>query len=340
MSRGEQIIRHWCMLQTLQRRGVGLTLRELADEYGISERTVQRDFECLQEVGFPIEFEEDDFGKRYWRLPEGYIRTAPLILTITEAVSLYLAEHLLAPLAGTQFAAGLRSLLDKIRSQIPARALEYFRELDETLYVRRIGLTDYTAHAGTIETLTTAARTARTVALSYESLWRGEQYQTQFDPYGLVYFDGDLFAVGHSHRADAVRVLKISRIGDAALTEATFQRPKRFNLGDYFQNTFGIVQADARPVKIEVHFHGPAAALVEERIWHESQKLEWLPPEPSLFAPAPSTSDALRAVFRLSNTVEFKRWLKGFGAMAEVIKPAWLRAELRAELLAAAERHR
>jgi predicted DNA-binding transcriptional regulator YafY len=38
--------------------------------------------------------------------------------------------------------------------------------------------------------------------------------------------------------------------------------------------------------------------------------------------------------------VEFKRWLKGFGAMAEILKPAWLREEIRAELEAAAERYR
>jgi len=37
--------------------------------------------------------------------------------------------------------------------------------------------------------------------------------------------------------------------------------------------------------------------------------------------------------------VEFKRWIKGFGDQAEVIKPTWLRDELREELLAAAKRH-
>jgi predicted DNA-binding transcriptional regulator YafY len=45
------------------------------------------------------------------------------------------------------------------------------------------------------------------------------------------------------------------------------------------------------------------------------------------------------ATFQLGNTVEFKKWIKGFGAEAEVVRPDWLRQELRDELLAAARRY-
>lgn len=339
MPRGEQIVRHWRLLQMLQRRGIGLTLQELADEFEVSTRTLQRDLEFLDEVGFPLAHEADVYGKRFWRLPHDYFQSGPLVLSLTEAISLHLAEHLFAPLAGTQFAGGLRSILDKIRSQVPAKALDYFRQLDETFYVRRIGVTDYARRAATIELLTTAARESRTVTMSYQSLWRSAAYETRFDPYGIVYFDGDLFAVGHSYRAEATRVFKISRIAQAEPTAERFERPSDFNLAEYFQSTFGIVQVGAEPVEIEVHFHGPAAALVEERIWHDSQKLEWLPAEPTLFGSQTPDSGALRAVFQLSNVVEFKRWLLGFGAMAEVIRPHWLRAELHTALLVAAERY-
>jgi hypothetical protein len=51
------------------------------------------------------------------------------------------------------------------------------------------------------------------------------------------------------------------------------------------------------------------AALIEERVWHESQKLQSLPPEGTLFEPHPGEPEALLATFRLSNLVEFKRRL-------------------------------
>lgn len=339
MSRGAQINRHWRLLLTLQRRGQGLTLRELADEFDVSERTLQRDFEALQEVGIPIEHEADEIGRRFWRLPADFLRTSPLVISLTEAISLHLAEHLFAPLAGTQFAAGLQSTLAKIRSLLPARALEYFRALDQTVHVRRVGVTDYAAHADTIATLTTAVSAQRIVELTYQSLWRADRYGTRFDPYGLVFFDGDLFAIGRSHRAGAVRVLKISRISAATLTADVFERPADFDLAAFFRGSFGIVQARGEPLDIEVRFRGPGAALVEERIWHESQQLEWLPAPETLFEPLSEQPEELRATFRLANVVEFKRWLRGFGDTAEIVRPAWLRAEFRAELLAAADRH-
>ena len=84
---------------------------------------------------------------------------------------------------------------------------------------------------------------------------------------------------------------------------------------------------------------GAAAALVEERVWHESQRLERLPVEDTLFEELKDEPHAVLATFRLSDLVEFKRWIKGFGEQAEVLKPTSLRREMREELLAASRRH-
>src|SRR5690606_30903561 len=91
MARGDQIQRHWNLLKLLQTRGAGLLLRDVASELEVSERTIQRDFELLQELGFPLEHEDDEIGRRYWRLPRDFIRSGPLVLSLTEALSLHLA---------------------------------------------------------------------------------------------------------------------------------------------------------------------------------------------------------------------------------------------------------
>lgn len=339
MARGEQINRQWRVLQMLQGRNVGLTLRDLSEELEVSERTVQRDFEVLQELGFPIDYEEDETGKRYWTLPKAFLKDAPLVISLTEAVSLHLAEHLLAPLAGTQFAAGLSAILQKIRDLIPDKALDYFKDLEETLHVRRLGTTDYRLHAETVQTVSEAIRGARSVDVSYRAAWRGESYATRFDPYGLVYYDSDLFMVGHSHRAGAVRVFKVPRIVSIASTTHAFKRPTDFKLEDYFRSAFGIVQTDDEPIEVTVRFRGPVATLIEERVWHESQQLEWVPAESTAIESRPGDQADLLATFRLGNLAEFKRWLKGFGAHAEVLSPESLRGELHTELLAAAHQY-
>jgi predicted DNA-binding transcriptional regulator YafY len=339
MARGELILRQWNLLKMLQTRGEGIPLRQLAEEFDVSERTIQRDFEILEEVGFPIGHEEDEHGKRFWRMPADFFRTGPLVLSLTEAVSLHLADRLFTPLAGTHFAEGLQAVLAKVRSSVPVQALDYFAELDETIHVRRIGTTDYSRQADTIRTISDAAREETTVAITYRSLWRGEQYTTRFDPYGMVYYGGDLFAVGRSHRADAVRVLKVTRVLAAEPTTERFTRPADFSLEQTFRDSFGITQSGHTPVEVVAKFYGPVAGLVEERLWHESQQLQWLPAEDTLFERPPDEPDTLLATFRLANMVEFKQWIRGFGDQAEVLRPDWLRREMTAELQATLRRY-
>lgn len=339
MSRGNQILRQWNLLQMLQTRGEGLALSRLAADADVSERTIQRDFEILQELGFPIEHDEDEYGKRFWRMPHDFFRSGPLVLSLTEAISLHLAERLLTPLSGTYFAEGLQTLLEKIRSLVPQQALDYFAALDETIYVRRAGMTDYAPFADKIRTVVDGARDETTMVVQYRAIWRGEEYTTLFDPYGMVFYDADLFVVGHSHRAGAIRIFKMTRILSVEATTESFERPSNFSLEEQFRSSFGIFQATGTPVDIAVKFTGGVAALVEERVWHESQQLSWQPAEETLFEQLPNEPETLVATFRLSGVLEFKRWIKSFGDQAEVVSPAWLREQIRDELFAAAKRH-
>ncbi len=339
MPRGEQIERHWNLLRMLQIRGEGIPLARLAKEFEVSERTIQRDFELLQELGFPIEHEEDEYGKRFWRMPHNFFKSGPLVLSLTEAVSLHLAERLFAPLAGTHFAEGFENILTKIRALIPAKALDHFAGMRDTLYVRPFATTDYSRHTETIRLLDKAAREQRTVEVEYRSLWRADRYVTPFDPYGLVLHLDDLFVVGKSHRAGSVRIFKVSRILAACETDRMFQRPRDFDLPALFRGSFGIIKTGRKPVEIVVQFRGVAAAVVEERIWHDSQKLEWLPAEATLFGPESPDNEALVATFKLAEVIEFKRWLRGFGDQAVVLQPRWLRDEMRESLLAAARQY-
>ncbi|GMU32795.1 MAG: transcriptional regulator [Planctomycetia bacterium] len=340
MSRGDQLTRQWELLRTLQTRGTGIPLRELSERFGVSERTIQRDFEMLQELGFPIEHDQDECGKRFWRMPHDFFRSGPLVISLTEAVALHLAEESLAPLTGTHLADGVAGLIEKVHQALPPAALAHFAKLDEILHVRLTGQTDYAAKAEIIRTLEEAARESLCVEITYRALWRGQQYTTRCDPLGLVLYDGDLYLVAHSHRAGALRVFKAARILAASKTTVQFERPEGFRLEDHFRSSFGIIHATGRPIEIAVRFTGTGAALVEERLWHQSQRLNWLEEAGTLFEHADEEPDNLVATFQLGDVVEFKRWILGFGPQAEVLRPDWLRAEIHHELNAAAEQYR
>lgn len=339
MSRGDQLARQWNLLRMLQTRGEGLPLVDLASELEVTDRTVQRDLELLRDLGFPISFETDDFGKRFWRMPHDFFKTGPLLLSLTEAISLHLAKDLFQPLTGTLFAEGLDGVVTKIQAILPKAALSHFAGLEEAIHVRPFGSVDYSSKSPLLEKLFVAARSNQTVEIHYKSLWRKKEYKTFFDPYGIVIFEDNLFVIGHSHRANAIRVFKVARIGDVNASNGQFERPSNFKLDEAFRHSFGIMQSDGEVLEITARFDGAMAALVEEREWHQSQELQWMANGDLLFDIQPEEPEALIATFKLSNVIEFKRWILSFGEYAEVLRPESLRNEIRNELSRAAERY-
>ncbi|MBW2618372.1 MAG: helix-turn-helix domain-containing protein [Deltaproteobacteria bacterium] len=67
--RGDQLARQWRILRRIEATSGGLTVAELAEEEGISLRTVYRDLEALQEAGFPLYSEMVERSQRWaWHI--------------------------------------------------------------------------------------------------------------------------------------------------------------------------------------------------------------------------------------------------------------------------------
>ena len=329
MPRGDSLTRQWNLLKVLQAHRFGICAEEMAERLECSKRQVQRDLNILQEVGFPIRFEERDFGKRFWLLAPQAIESREFIFSITELLSLYLSQQLLAPLAGTQFGSGLATALEKIRTFLPPKTLEYFASLDNLLLVKNTAVNDYSRHDKTIAILNRAVAECRVLDLRYQSLSRGESYDTQFHPYGMVFFSNNLYCIGYLAEYDEIRTLKVTRIEQVEMNGQSFRRPADFSLQARLASSFGIICSTAAPgcalIVIRVRLTGWAATNVREQQWHLSQKI------------LQDNKDHLLVQYEISDTTEFKRWLLGFGRHAQVLAPKSLQNDLRRELTEAAK---
>ena len=327
MARGDSLIRQWNLLKALQAHRFGVGTEELAARLECSKRQVQRDLNVLQQVGFPISFEERDFAKRFWKLAPSFIEREELMLSVTEMLSLFLARQLLAPLAGTQFGDGLGTALDKIKAILPNRTLDYFADIAETLLVKSVGHHDYAGHDKEIRILNQAIDGERVAKIRYKSASKGRVQDVLYHPYGLVFFGTNLYVIGHLEEYGEVRTLKVSRLLGVELTAKRFERPADFSLKAYTDGSFGIF-SPGKLQTVKVRFTGWAATNVREHRWHPSQKIV-------KDSTGPKGGDCVIATFDLSSTTEFRRWLLGFGRHAVVVKPESLREELRAEFCAA-----
>jgi predicted DNA-binding transcriptional regulator YafY len=318
MARGKPLVRQWNLLKALQSHRFGVDTETLAQCAGCSKRQVQRDLAVLESVGFPVSFEMRDFGKRFWKLSPHFIENEGMILNLTEVLSLFLSRQMLSPFSGTLFGDGLNSVLEKIKSIVPKTALDYFYGVEDSLIARSTKSSDYSKYNDIIQTINNCIIDNIVLRLTYASPSK-DAYTCDYHPYGLIFFESSLYCVGYMSRYSQVRVIKIDRIIEAEPTDSKFKRPEDFTLSQHFKGSFGIITA-GRPEKIRLRLFGWAAREVREQCWHPSQSIE------------NDSDDELLVQFELSNTVEFTRWVLGFGANAKVESPPRLAAEIKQQI--------
>ncbi|WLD12860.1 HTH domain-containing protein [Planctellipticum variicoloris] len=68
MSDSAQLIRQWTLLRLLFARRHGATLKELAADAGVSQKTILRDLKLLRRLAFPIEETVGEHGRKHWRM--------------------------------------------------------------------------------------------------------------------------------------------------------------------------------------------------------------------------------------------------------------------------------
>jgi biotin operon repressor len=120
MSRMERLMEVLIKLQTKPR----FTVQEMADELGVSRRTMLRDLQALSEMGVPLAAAPGRYGG--YRLITQR-RLLPLSLTVDEAIGMVLSYEAFLQYAQSPFAAQSLSAITKLRNAMPpdvVRALD------------------------------------------------------------------------------------------------------------------------------------------------------------------------------------------------------------------------
>jgi predicted DNA-binding transcriptional regulator YafY len=251
MPRGDSLLRQWELIKALQANRFGLSTEELCDRLECNKRTVQRDLGVLQDL-FPINHEQRDRGKRFWKLAPNTIESNQLQLTMTEMLSLFLSQQLLLPLAGTQFGDGLQTAMQKVRAVLPAKALTYFESLDGAFFIKSLAQHDYSGQDKEIRILNEAILNHKVVKIVYRSASKALEVTSEFDPYGMVLLHASLYCIGYLACYNEVRTLKIARIKGITRLDKSFEKPSDFSLAGHLQGAFGVFRTQkVQSVKVE-----------------------------------------------------------------------------------------
>jgi proteasome accessory factor B len=323
------LLRQWSVLKTLSARRHGATLRELAEEANVTQKTISRDLALLRHVGFPIREIVGPHGRKQWTLAQDG-GTIPLGFTLEEAAALYLGRQFLEGLAGTLFWSGARSAFCKIQASLGDSAARYLSKLASSLYLTTHALADYTSRAELIDQLMVAIEDRKLTVITYQSL-RSTEPVTLYDvhPYALVHHRGALYVIGWSKDHNQIRTFKVDRISAVDVqTGLQFARPDDFDPARYLEHSFGIFTGDGPPQTVRVRFAAPVVRILQEKRFHPSQQLSTQP------------DGSVIAKYDLSAFEEFTSWVLSFGPHAEVLEPREVRERVRQAVACTLEKYR
>lgn len=326
ISRGEpsmrdenRLRRQWALLRALTSRHLGLSVRQMADELGVTARTIRRDLDVFRSVGFPLEEDVGEYGRKTWRVKAARDQP-PLAFTFDEAVALYLGRRLLEPLAGTPFGEAARHAFGKIRAALGPGALRYIEQFSPTFHETGAAPRDYAPKSDLIDGLLVAIEDGKEARLLYRSEEAAVATGRVVHPHGMIYHRGALYLVAFAPKDGKIKHYKVDRIEGVEVGGTAVRPHEGFDLAAYMASAFGVYKKDGKPTLVRVRFGPPVARYVQESRWHESQRL------------TPQRDGAVVAEYLVSGTDEIKHWVLGFGARAVVLEPESLRQEIVGEL--------
>ncbi len=327
----DTLVRHWHMLRLLPRAPRKIPTAEIETSLAergltVSRRSIQRDLQKLSGF-FPIVCDErhKPYGWSWMRDTDPFDLPG---MDLHTALAYRLAsEHLagLLPMATqVHLAPHFREAIQLIES-LEATGLGRWAERVRVIH-RHQPLRPPEIDAELLETVQVAVLEGRRLAVQYRR--RGETAVRDYEvnPLALVFRESVPYLLCTFWRYTDVMQLVLHRIVRAELLEAPQTPVPGFDLDAFIAGGGFGFPVHPVPLALVLRVQADAGAMLHETPLSDDQRVE-VEPEPPHW---------LRITATTPDTRQLRIWLRGFGPLAEVLEPAGLRNELRAEAMALA----
>jgi predicted DNA-binding transcriptional regulator YafY len=204
-----------------------VTAEELADRFGISQRTVYRDISTLDEAGVPIVGEA---GKGY-SLVDGY-RVPPVMFTEQEINALLTAQQYFQKNADKSVYSDFENVVTKIKAIMHYSEKEKAEKLEDRLYVFS---NDPANETHLLSTIQLAITNCRLLKIKYHANYTDTVTDRFIEPLGVYLYKGNWLMVAHCRLRNELRDFRIDRILNLTTTNDTFP-DRTFTLEAYFKS--------------------------------------------------------------------------------------------------------
>lgn len=288
--------------------------KDFANYFGVSERTFHRDKKIMEELGVPIYY--DNHLKEYKILDNFRFKAPNLDQKETEAVLMAAKEY---QNRSFPMKKELESGLAKVYNSLPEFLKNSMGSYIKNYEIISDPFVDLEEHQQKFEELKKAINNGNRILINYYSMSSDQTTERKLDPYNLFFNNGAPYLYAFCHLRAEKRIFRIDRIKEIKLTVEDFVLPSDFSLAEELDNAWGVEQGKEE-MEVEVKFIGRAARFVPEYHWSDKQEIKELKENEIIFK------------VKTGSREEIKKWILGYGAEAEVLRPTDLRKEMKAEL--------
>jgi predicted DNA-binding transcriptional regulator YafY len=239
------------MLELLQDRP-GITGPRLAEELGVSGRTVRRYVTTLQDMGIPVEPTAGRLGG-YWLRP-GF-RLPPLMFSAEEAIGLAVALLATRPTADAEVPPSVTSALGKIERVLPKELADRVATVRDGISLPESSNDTYFSfpNPNVLAMLAQATLTRQRCWIRY-SRPDGDESAREIDPYGVGALYGRWYVHAWCHLRNDRRTFRVDRIRRIDVLPATFEPPEGIDVIAAIEESLAMARSEW---KVEIVVEAP-----------------------------------------------------------------------------------
>ena len=310
MSRLKSSERRMKLILMLQDSKKKLTVDELADTFGVSRRTIFRDFKVLSEINVPVTWDKySGYG-----VMDGY-KVPPLMFNSQELATIMVGLNFVKSQVDKQLVDDARGVELKIKNVLPTELKNFMSSLDNrTIVDPFLHFGHEKKEGGNWYLVSSAISQKKTLEFTYRSKSDGSVTDREVDPYLLVFYKDHWNVIGFSHKRDAIRNFVLDRMSDVRITEKKFEEKGEIDAEAL------IYRSNESGQKVEVLLDKKA-----ERAFRANLATK-------IFKEKEVSAKKIKVSFNFENLDYLNEWLLQFGDKVKVLSPKKL-VDMRVDLL-------
>ncbi|HKK25650.1 MAG TPA: YafY family protein [Gracilimonas sp.] len=286
------------LMLLLQQPGKSKTVNELAEHFGVSRRTIFRDFNALEEINVPVTWD------RYsgYGLIEGY-KIPPLMFTSKELATIMVGLNFVKSQVDEGLVEDAKGVEIKIKNVLPDELKDFMVSLEgRTIVDPYLKFGGKKKKGGSWYLISSAIAQQKRMQFKYTTK-SGDTGIRKIDPYILVFYEDHWNVIGRSHLRGESRNFILENIEEVKILDENYTLDQEINVerliyaSDEISETI-ILQVEKKEIgRLEANL--PAKIISKDVL----------------------NSKIIKVSFKFDNLEFINEWLLQFGNKVKVLSP-------------------